>query len=342
MEVNYMKICIYCKNNLEKSKSKEHVIMQSFGKFGSQTPTLDCVCNECNDFFKKELDQVFARNSLEGTTRYRKGIYSRESRYQDKNYLMITLPKTQEFGEWGGVIVWVDGRTGQVMPPLPQVHFKNSNGEYIPILEFELENLDWRSKGYIDKDIKIFASSKEKHDELIDKLKKIGINYKLKSTSKPNFIENYKDKKMPVNIQGTIDHTIKRALAKILFNFSAKYIGYDEVMKPEWNKARDYIRFNQEPIKVRVLNEPFWGEESTNVRYFDNAYNIRVENSENNLVGVIQFFNLFLYEFILVENYNIPATKQVAARFAPGQEPVFGKKMKAVKVGGYKIPLVGK
>ena len=29
----------------------EHVIPQGFGRFGSNTPTLDCVCDDCNAYF---------------------------------------------------------------------------------------------------------------------------------------------------------------------------------------------------------------------------------------------------------------------------------------------------
>ena len=49
--------------------SVEHVLPQSFGVFGAKTPTLkDCVCDNCNQYFERDLDQVIARESLEGIT----------------------------------------------------------------------------------------------------------------------------------------------------------------------------------------------------------------------------------------------------------------------------------
>jgi hypothetical protein len=72
--------CIYCKKEKDEFKGVEHVIPQSFGLFGTQTPTLKCVCDECNAFFAKELDLRLARETLEGITRYKQGIFSRETR----------------------------------------------------------------------------------------------------------------------------------------------------------------------------------------------------------------------------------------------------------------------
>lgn len=333
------KKCIYCGE--DKPKTKEHVLMQSFGKFGSETPVLDdCVCGSCNQFFKTNLDEIFSRNSLEGITRYNKGIKSRESRIQKKQYLEISIPKEKEFGEWGGVLVWIDGKTSQIKSVLPQVHFKKQSGEYTIFLKDELDNLNWKESGLLDKELKIYAPSETIHNELIEKLKKIGINYKEKKSFGADFIKRYVDQKMPINISCTVDHVMKRALVKMIFNFAAKYIDYSEVMKVEWDKTRNYIRFNKEPIKARALNEPFWGEESKELRFPDNGYNIRIENYGNNVVGAIQFYNLYLYEFILVENYNILESQQLAVRFIPGERPFFGKKLEAIEIGNIKIPIL--
>src|SRR5882762_1090411 len=109
------KRCIYCKVEYDPQlfQSVEHVLPQSFGVFGSKTPTLkDCVCDNCNQYFKKDLDQVIARESLEGITRYKKGIFSRESRVQ--KLLAVKVPDTPEMGENAGVLVWIDGQTGKI------------------------------------------------------------------------------------------------------------------------------------------------------------------------------------------------------------------------------------
>ncbi|MFL6388387.1 MAG: HNH endonuclease [Terriglobales bacterium] len=315
--------CIYC-NTEDPSMftSAEHVFPQSFGTFGSHTPTLKaCVCDNCNQYFKKELDQLLARESLEGLTRYKKGILSSERRVQRR--LIIKLPETPEMGAAGSVLVWIDGTTGQIGAPLPQVHFKrDGTGNYEVIKGWDLANLDWKGRGYSDKNLKLFAADAEEHELLVQALKEIGIDFKNHSP-----IESPgANQELELKVEGIIDHEIKRALLKILMNFAAKYISCDEVLKSVWDKCRNYVRFNGEPIPTRISTKPFWGEESHDLRLEDDSYNIRIENVDNNVIAVIQFFNLYTYEFKMVENYNVPSDKEVAARFTPGKEPDFGFK----------------
>jgi len=154
-------ICIYCKEDKNVVEGVEHVIPQSFGRFGSKTPTLRCVCDECNAFFARELDLRLARETLEGITRYKKGILSRETRPQ--RTLRFTLG--EEAGEYAGAIIGgVDGRTGRLLKPLPQVHFlneKTGKREAVPIED--IAGLNWKDRNYSLKGLKILAPSEEEH-----------------------------------------------------------------------------------------------------------------------------------------------------------------------------------
>ncbi len=50
------KICIYCRQtDPDRFRGVEHVIPQGFGRFGSETPTLDCVCDDCNCLFRPRI-----------------------------------------------------------------------------------------------------------------------------------------------------------------------------------------------------------------------------------------------------------------------------------------------
>jgi hypothetical protein len=61
------KTCIYCRQtDSDRFRGVEHVIPQGFGRFGSETPTLDCVCDDCNAYFGRELDQLLTRDTYEG------------------------------------------------------------------------------------------------------------------------------------------------------------------------------------------------------------------------------------------------------------------------------------
>ena len=324
-------ICIYCPNiDPVDFKGKEHVLPKSFGTFGPQTPTLKCVCDKCNAFFKKELDQTMARDTLEGITRYKKGLLSRETRVQKG--LTFSLDKNEETGEYGGIVVeGVDGQTGKLLGPKPQAHFFNtSTGKYEIVILEKIDGLDWKGLGYSDKDIKVFGPSQERHDAVLEALKKMGINYKIKKVfDPPPFLKNYHENTtLPVRVDGAIDKKRKRALVKILFNFAAYYIGEDEVIKSEWDKARNFIRNNGKTLSGRLSQEPFWnGQETGNLRFLDDSYNLRIENHNGSVVGIIQLYNLFTYDFILVENYSLLPEQEKAFRFTPKHEPVPGIKL---------------
>jgi hypothetical protein len=82
---------------------------QGFGRFGSETPTLDCVCDDCNAYFGRELDQLLTRDTYEGISRYSRGLLSSEARPQKR--LSLTLAEPAEAGDFVGLRVAVDGTT---------------------------------------------------------------------------------------------------------------------------------------------------------------------------------------------------------------------------------------
>lgn len=330
-----MNICVYCNNkNQNDFKGREHVLPQSFGTFGSKTPTLNCVCDICNQFFKKELDQTLARETLEGITRYKRGIFSRETRQQKS--MRFSLGEGEKTGEFGGVLIaGVDGKTGKLLHPLAQFHVLNKKtGKYDKFTKEQIKNLKLPEDTYGkvgERQCKIFAPSAEEHDAVIIELKKASIPYREREHFQPDFLKDKKSEdqiELPVEVEGIIDDVRKRALVKILLNFVAYYLGKEEVLKPEWDNARQFVRLNGDVLKGRATNKPFWdGQETENMRFASDSYNLRIENQNGNVVGVIQLYNLFTYEFILVENYTLPPEKEVAYRFTPGQEPFMGMKM---------------
>ena len=208
------------------------------------------------------------------------------------------------------------------------------NGEYEVVFIDELDDLDWEAKGYSNKQLKVFAPSREEHDGVLAKLRNIGIDYKeSKMFGPPPFVEGKEndevaDFNLTVLIEGTIGKQEKRALVKVLFNYAAKYLGESETLKSEWNKARDFVRNDGETLLGRVSNKPFWtGQETEQLRFANDSYNLRIENHDGDVIGVIQLFNLLTYEFILVEGYAIPDQIEIAHRFTPGRIPYQGVKM---------------
>ncbi|MCK9393227.1 HNH endonuclease [bacterium] len=334
-----MKICIYCKTvDQEKFKGVEHVMPQSFGTFGSETPTLNCVCDECNNYFGRELDQALARDTLEGITRYKKGIFSKEQRFP-KN-VKFELEETEENGEYGGTMLGgYDPLTGKPIGVIPQFWIKNikknkwEKYRINQIRELEISDEIYGSVGPGKREMRIIGSSKNEYDDVLSELKKYKIPYREKEMlSPPPFIEKADPTgkaELRINIIGNINRKIKRALVKILFNFSTYILGEQETLKSAWDKARNFVRNDEDTLSGRFSQEPFWdGQETKHFRFESNSYNIRIENKNGNVIGIIQLYNLFTYEFFLAENYFIPPEKETAYRLTPGKKPCKGIKMK--------------
>lgn len=331
--MNNTKVCIYCRSTDQALfKGVEHLIPQSFGTFGTDTPTLDCVCDTCNNFFGRTIDQAFARDSWEGVTRYKQGISSSEQRSQKR--LDFRLGDEPEMGMFSGAkLAGVDSKTGKIQLPLTQFQILNKKTDKYDVFEFsQIKDLKLPEDTYGavgTRKTKLFAPTDEEYDKLVEELKKIGIDSSKNEKFRAPFIEGKNDDEqisIPVEVVGTIDSTIKRAIVKILLNFTAKYIGTDEILKSEWDKVRDYVRLDTEPILGKLSSKPFWGEESETMRFAGDSFNVLVDNEGSNVIGKLQAYNFYTYEFILVENYNLPETSCKAMRFTKDHPPFLGEK----------------
>jgi hypothetical protein len=333
------KRCIYCPNeDASLFRGVEHVIPKSFGTFYDSTPTLDCVCDECNRYFDRELDVVFARDTLEGIARYKRGQFSSEVRPQKR--LNITLVEGAETGDFAGAVVSVDGTTGKLLPIAAQfLAFNFTTGKFDVFFSHQLVGLKLPEEIYGKPGKngeqgtwkpKIIAPSKEEHDTVVDALQDAGIDFRPGAPFSNPFPENMEEAEqltLPVAVVAEIDTLHKRAIAKILMNFVGFYLGREEVLKPRWDFLRHYVRYAQGEVKARISESPFWTGQETQVRRFaDNSINVRAENLNGQIIGVIQFYNLLTYEMILVEDDSLPAHMEVAYRFTAGEAPTPGEK----------------
>lgn len=330
--------CIYCKNqNPENFKGVEHVIPQSFGKFGSKTPTLKCVCDECNAYFAKELDLLLARDTLEGVTRSKKGIVSGAK--NPPKSITFKLEEIPENGEFGGALLGgPDPVTGQHRPLLPQFWIMNIQTESWERYRLdEIKNIIISDEKYGpttpgSRKMKVMGPSQEKYNDVLAELKKYNIPFRVTDMlDEIPFLKDI-DPEGKVIVRGTIDGKLskahRRAFAKVLFNFATYYIGQEETLKPDWDEARNFIRHDGEGLKWRVSQKPFWdGQEHADLRFQSDSCNLRIENQNGNVVGIIQIYNLFTHEAILVENHQLPPKHEIAYRFTPGEEPYLGIKM---------------
>jgi hypothetical protein len=321
--------CIYCPElDAAKFSGREHVIQQALGKFGSKTPVLKCVCDGCNAYFGRELDQIHARDTLEGVLRYKQGIRSSEKR--DQRRLRFILADEAESGELvGAVVAGVDPTNDELRPLVAQLHIINvQTGETEIFTRNQLATLQLPEDVYGapgERKLNVYAPSKEDHDAFVRELNAAGFDMRMGEPTTFDInptIDADGRVSIGVHIECNFDDLHRRALAKILINFAAFYLGDDEVRKPAWSPVKRFVRRGEGLLGARLSGEPFWTGQETDEWRWPDAINIRLENHERGVVGAIQFYNRITYELLLIEGYNLPS--EVAARFQAGSEPEFG------------------
>src|SRR5260370_2177277 len=106
--------------------------------------------------------------------RYKKGIFSRETRAQKE--MRFSLAEGAEAGAFGGVLVaGVDGTTGKLLPITAQFHaFNIATGRYDKFTREQIRGLKLPEEVYgkaTERQYRVLAASQEYHDDIIDELR---------------------------------------------------------------------------------------------------------------------------------------------------------------------------
>lgn len=324
-----MRQCIYCKNTQPTNQfNREHVIPDSFGTFGPDTPVLNCVCKKCNSFLGKELDRPLARDSMEAAMRPNNLLFSSATRVQRRIRFWISDERLPRIFQ--KMPHFLNLKTGK-MEQLECVRLTKKNPEkQILILKQEIDTFDiadWTGPGI---EVEVFSHPSELI-RIQKKLIKRGINIIPEKSKilKLDTLDESQKRKILFQMEASVDRTIVRSFCKILINFCAKYIDDQEVLKSPWDKARDFVRLDEGKIGYNPIIKPFWNsQETVSSRFDSDSYNIRIENKNNNIVGFAEFYNLVTHEITLAENYQLPETKIIGVRFTPGINPIIAKAIK--------------
>ncbi len=154
--------CIYCGSDSPPRQKREHVFSQALGTY-EQNWTLDCVCDECNVYFSRELELPLGRDSIEALLRIDAGVRpaaSAES-FIGRN-MKFTVLGTEHFD--GMLARMVPPREGDSLLPdvVPQVGLREAGGDWVYIPEKALTREDllgWSDKGNVE--IKIIAQPQD-------------------------------------------------------------------------------------------------------------------------------------------------------------------------------------
>jgi HNH endonuclease len=129
--------CVYC-GSMVPSTMREHVIPQALGTF-EQNWTIDCVCDECNHFFSRELELALGRDSAEAFFRVDFGVKPAAAADKFLNRRMRATLKAPGLFMGAHVVMKPTVQKDDMLPALPaQVGFKRIGEDWRYVLERNL------------------------------------------------------------------------------------------------------------------------------------------------------------------------------------------------------------
>lgn len=254
--------------------------------------TLDCVCDECNQYFANHLELPLGRDSREAFVRIELGLKPPAAIATILNRRVKT--SLRDPGPFDGIRVLMstseDG-TEVVPVPVPQVGLRRPGEDWIFLTERECtpERLE-EFKHSSPLEIRIHGLGPD-CDRLKRQLAAAGIEFSETRRARDQPITE--QPRLAVVYDIDVDETIVRAACKIAFNYSAKMLGPATVRRAGFDAARQFVRYGRAPERLAtvqrlsVLTGP--GAESARLHAcglgWDRGY----------LVGLVSLFNEMTY-----------------------------------------------
>ena len=297
--------CIYCLENKKKTEfNKDHVIPRCFGAFEPDNLTLlNTVCSSCNQYLGDNLEINLGRDSLEGVTRYNYKIFP-----GGKTRFRRLIFKIEREGLLKGMLV---SPKAQLLDGLPEIELLDQVGffsikteqyEYFPDFNIpEKDQLENDGYSFSDKEIRVIGD----FDRLQGMLTRKGYpaNFLREEVL---FISPDEKKNIPVVIKARIDRTIARGMAKIAFNYLAHVISKDFVVGRDFNKIRNFIRYNDGNFDdlFRIEKKPILKKEIEQRRWILDGHLIVVNWYKDDLVCKLSIFNRIIQMTYVIQLSN--------------------------------------
>jgi hypothetical protein len=298
--------CIYCGATEEHvAFNREHVVPESFGRFNGALVLHDMVCVGCNSHFGDTIDRALARDSIEGLERYRQGVKSpRDARnFQYGNVKLLA----HEAGEFSGAEIRLAAAEGEAdlranIRPSAAIHESGGEG-YISFTAAEIlsgawatARVDWR------KGVKLFGTD-EAVGQMRDALELRGVKLKsYRPLTPPSVVPELAQ-------EFTIPPEVRRAIAKIAFNYLAFRLGAEFACNPAFDTIRRFIRHGEAPAiaPVHIGDDlPFAMAGPPEKRPVVHFVAIDAHSDHRNMLGVVTLFGYFTYTIVLAEDFHGP------------------------------------
>ena len=295
-----MEPCIYCFSDEPPRIRREHVISQAMGTF-EQNWTLDCVCDECNAFFSRELELPLGRDSAEAFFRIEAGVKPASSaeNFIGKHMTFSVLASGHFHGARARMRA---SETGDSLVPDvgPQVALRKPGREWVFVEERNLTAdsiAPWLDGERCE--IKIIAQAPHA-ERLRQRLAALGLEMTLTNHLRDQPVAE--DGSIAIEHEFFVATPHRRAAAKIVFNYAAKVLGPATVRRSEFDATRKFVRLGLESTTVVAPSETqiLMGPDADVTR--THACGISWVEEQQQLVGVLRLFNRVTYGVRLCES----------------------------------------
>lgn len=290
-------ICIYCTE--EKIEfNREHVLPRALGTFQNNLVLSDLVCKDCNDYFGRGLDRFLARGSLEAVRRLERGVRE-ASAAADLQRERITFRAVLP-GRWNRVILTlVDFGGTLAVAPVPQVGFLRAPTEYVYLTEREIRDVTRELPPVLEGEdsLHVVATTTEDLVRLEGALRERGLPFKSRGVTPPPQGED-----VGVEIATVFDDMLRRAVAKIAFNYLAHVTSREFLLSRDFDMVRRFVRKGERPDHrlVAPSTTPILQDESGSWRR-STGHIVKVEwtSDKRGIVGDVYLFSEVRYRVLL-------------------------------------------
>ncbi|MCA9805961.1 MAG: hypothetical protein KC777_28530 [Cyanobacteria bacterium HKST-UBA02] len=305
--------CIYCREHRIFSRKKvdsqfttEHVLHRALASFDNNLTLVGAVCKDCNSYFGNTVDRILTRGTYEAVERFRTGLKPLEE-FKDFAELNIAFTTKSPKPELDGapVRLVVDGDSIKFSFK-PHVAFEQKHKrEWIRFSGSELRKKNLPDSKMLTGRWQILCDSEEEQELIVSLARQAGRDLTPTGTLIPGEI--------PVYAEYTVDTPVKRALAKIAYNYFAHMMYARQI--PEFmfadhlESAREFIRCGKigEYEIVLPKSEPILGFDTESLRQ-TNGHLVSVEllseQGRWQIVGAVSLFNHLDWKVRLATEYS--------------------------------------
>jgi hypothetical protein len=284
------------------------VLSQSFGRFENNFTLLDIVCDPCNEYFGKSLELYLGRDSYEGQMRFRHGVKPVEE-FKGVGRDSRLVVRCAE-GQFAGCLMrryYSEEKGSIAVRPLPQVGFwLEPSGAYRYYLLDEIPTQgELVQQGFQTKHPRAIVGLEVDPPELQQLLAAKGIAFNHGGALEPDV----KSDTIGCDLEGTIDHTIFRAISKIAFNYLAYWEGAEFVQNPAFDTVRRYIRWGDLPgYKLIHADDAsvLEGEPEEGLRVLGHFVTVNWAADGVSVLAQVSLFNWMTYHVCLAPDFTGP------------------------------------